>query len=86
MEMMQLEIGQLWWDEFHKCTDGSDTIDVVNLIISADQEGDLYIYKCAFFMWAGKGYCGAPIRGFTEEEIKQMTLVGNISEIKSFNT
>lgn len=83
----QLNPGQVWWDEHRNWCDGSDTLDVVYLLLSADQEGELYVWRCAFFMWVGggmNGYCGAHDRKFTEDEVRMMTYAGAIDSIKNF--
>ena len=87
---VRLEIGQLWWDKHHKWCDGSKTTDACFLILSGDidheeQGNDIVYWKCAFFMWVGKGYCGATLQKFTEEEIRLMEYVGTINDIKSFD-
>jgi hypothetical protein len=81
---ISLEPGQLWWDERRCWCDGSESIDAVFLILSADRELGLYFYRCAMFMWCRDGYCGADDHKFTEDEVRRMTYVGNIASIKSF--
>ena len=79
-----IRIGDLFWDKNRDWCDGSSSLNVCYLILSADQEGDLYVYRCAFFMWAGDGYCGSSDRKFTKDEVLKMTKVGSIESIKSF--
>jgi hypothetical protein len=83
-----LRPGQLWWDQDHKWSDGSNDLDICYLILSGDMgelDGkEVMIYRCAHFMWGTENYCGSFIREFTEDEIRLMKYVGNISSIKSF--
>lgn len=79
----ELAIGDVWWDEHHKWTDGGNTTEI-NLILSADMEDDLYLYRCARFMWCGLAYCGASDRKFLEREVRELTYVGNIREVWNF--
>ena len=80
----EIRIGDLFWDEHRDWCDGSETLNVCYLVLSADEKRDRYLYRCAFFMWAADGYCGAHERKFTAEEVLKMTRVGNIADIKSF--
>lgn len=82
--MDKILIGDMFWDKNRDWCDGSDSLDVCYIILSADQDGDLYLYRCAFFMWACDGYCGSHDRKFTEDDILKMTKVGNVGSIKSF--
>ena len=83
--MKGIRIGSLWYDKDHKWCDGSDTIDLVHLVLSADKEtiwGQVfYLYKTAVFLWSSPGYCGAHMRKFTEDELRLMYEVGNIDLI-----
>ena len=82
--MAEITIGDLFWDKDHAWTDGSQDLDMVNLVLSADQEDGERHYRVGTFMWCGSGYCGAHDRKFTAGEVLKMTKVGNIAEIKSF--
>ena len=82
---MKIKPGDLFWDKNRDWCDGAKDLDVCYLVLSADQEGALYLYRCAFFMWACGSYSGAHDRFFTEDEVLKMELVGNISDIKSFD-
>jgi len=80
-----ITIGDLFWDEHHVWCDGCDTIDVVNLVLSADMEDGVYYYRLATFSWCPSvGYCGALDRKFERHDVLKMTKVGNIVSIKSF--
>lgn len=86
----KIKVGQLWWDKDHKWTDGSDTLDMVHLVLSRDKDqgnGKDY-WKTAVFMWVGDGskgrYCGAHTREFLDKELQLMHLVDSISTLKSF--
>ena len=81
----EIKIGDLFWDEHHRWSDGSDTIDLCYLVLSADRPNKVLYYRCARFMWAASSYSGACDRYFTADEILKMTKVGNIAQIKSFN-
>jgi hypothetical protein len=82
--MKELYPGQLWWDKNHKWS--SEKVNVVFLVLSADWEGENYVYKLAKFMWINTkfSYCGAQIEELLESEIRLMKYAGNISQIKSF--
>lgn len=79
--------GQIWWDKDRKWCDGSDSLNMIHVVLSGDRnEGNKQFYwKLAQFMWCSDGYCGAPIREFTDKEIKMMQLIGNLSDIKKFD-
>jgi len=79
--------GQIWWDKDRKWCDGSDYLNIVFVVLSGDREssGHPIVWKMANFMWCSTGYCGADIREFQSKEVLLMQLVGNISDIKSFN-
>ena len=85
---MTIKIGDLFWDKNRDWCDGSESLDACYLVLSGDREfwegKDHFVFKCAFFVWAGGGYMGAPIRPFEEYELMKMTKIGNISSIKSF--
>ena len=81
---MDIEIGSLWHDKDHKWTDGADNLNMVHVVLSADQEDDLFLYKTACFMWCSASYCGADIRKFTKDELQLMYCVGNIESIINF--
>lgn len=80
-----ITIGDLFWDKDHVWCDGSDTIDAVNLVLSADTEDGVYYYRLAHFTWCPSvGYCGAHDRKFAADDVLKMTKVGNITDIKAF--
>ena len=80
----EIKIGDLFWDEHHRWSDGSNTIDLCYLVLSADRLNET-LYCCDCFMWVGDGYSIVNNRNFTTDEILKMTKVGNIAQIKSFN-
>ena len=83
-----IEIGDLFWDK-HPCwDDGSKTVDLCYLVLSADQGqlNGVLCYRCACFMWARGGYCGAHDRNFTADEVLKMAKIGNIAQIKHFDS
>ena len=80
--------GDLFWDKDRVFTGGSQTLNMVHIVLSADwtDDGEEY-WILARFMWLGPGYSrysGANTREFTDAEVLRMTRVGNIADIKSF--
>ena len=74
-----IDIGSLWWDKYNKW---NGDVDLMYLVMSADEDKGKYYYECAEFMYVeGKGYCGANIRKFLASEILQMKEIGKLPRI-----
>lgn len=82
-----INMGDLFWDKNHRWCDGSQELDLCYLVLSAEWVSGSYRYRCACFMWVARyGYSGAHDRYFNAEEVLEMTRVGNIASIKSFQS
>ena len=88
MESDGILIGDVFWDEHHKWSDGDDNSMLIYIVLSGetheDGHGAPFYYRCSRHAWCCGGYCGGPVREFTASEVLQMTKVGNIAQIKSF--
>ena len=67
--------GQVWLDSAHNYSDGN----IVFLLLSCD----VGYWAVAEFQYVN-GYCGAPIRQFTDKEILNCKYVGSLEQIKKF--
>ena len=81
-----ITIGDLFWDKDHVWTDGSQDMNMVNLVLSRDKEEDgVEYWRVGAFSWCPAiGYCGAHDRFFTDADVLKMAKVGNITDIKGF--
>ncbi len=83
---IELMPGQIWWDEHNVWTDGSPTLDFLHVLLSAEmQPNEKYLWRSSLFMWAGGGFCGGHERHYYEDEIRRMTYLQSLADIKSFN-
>lgn len=71
---MNLAPGQLWIDVDKIYSDSMAK--VIFLLLSADYEGELYVWSAAQFHYHSPGFSGAFVRKFTEEEIRKMSYAG----------
>lgn len=77
--------GDLFWDSNRDWCYGSKDTNLCYLVLSADMENGLYLYRCNYFSWVAGHYMGGPERKLTRNEILKMERVGNISQIKAFD-
>ncbi len=89
---MKIEIGDIFHDINHCWTDGSDNLDMIHIILSADRikfgpgkySKESY-WEVSNHMSVLGNYCGGRIRHFRDDEILLMKKVGNIKDIISFD-
>lgn len=87
-QSIKLRPGQLWWDKDCCWTSGWKEAQKICLLLSADtevfQNERISFWSVAEFYWCTDSYMGAPIRKFTEEEVRKMYYVGDVKQIKGF--